>query len=75
MTTAEFRAWLDERFPGHHDKGRPSGMRTGAIDAAAAYLGITRSSVIRKRNGTQPITARDERMIQLKQQKEADNDS
>jgi hypothetical protein len=63
MTAAEFRAWLDQNFPGHDHRGHPRKDGSGALAAAAALLGGSRRSVERKRDGKQPITARDELLI------------
>jgi hypothetical protein len=60
MTADEFRAWLDQNYPGHDRRGHPCKNGSGSLARAAAYLGVTIGSVERKRDGTQPITARDE---------------
>jgi hypothetical protein len=60
MTLAEFRAWLDQHFPGHDQRGHPGKGISGALARAAALLGLSIRSVERKRDGTLPITARDE---------------
>jgi hypothetical protein len=60
MTAAEFRAWLDQHFPGHDRRGRPGKGNSGALPRAATFLGLSIRSVGRKRDGKLPITARDE---------------
>jgi hypothetical protein len=63
MTAAEFRAWLDQHFPGHDRRGHPGKGNSGALARAAALLGLSIRSVERKRDGKLPITARDEMLI------------
>jgi hypothetical protein len=60
MTAAEFRAWLDQHFPGHNRPGHPGKGNSGALARAAALLGLSIRSIERKRDGKLPITARDE---------------
>jgi hypothetical protein len=56
---------LDRHFPAHAKRGRPTADAEPGIDAAAAFLGLSRRSVIRKRDGLQPIELRDIRIIKM----------
>lgn len=64
---SQLQAWLDAKFPGHDQRGRPSrGDRT--LSAAAALLGMTVRSLQRKRTGQIPVSASDlEKMEALRE--------